>query len=349
MIDTNRIPESKKSDIMGLYGRFGAFEYVELPSTGGVPNGVKDITHPSVYYNKDGWNGYTHWMVATPYPQQEPLTGEWYENPCIFYGNSNAWHKHPIAFTPLASNPIIGKPPSGYNSDPEIFVHENIMYVINRIRSGSTGFVTAFQLVSSSDGINWSEPEIIYGSQKLSNDVCPMYIFEDGKHRIYIAQMYMNPDTMYWSRANHISIIESESIETPDFVDAGYSAIEGLPNMWHSGIFTYNGKKFLVAGGSHDGHLNEVRGLCLGEQIEGTNDFKLYDKPIFSPNGTYRPFGFVDEEGTLVIYSSFHNSNMLKTVYENVQDFPTGNFIAKIELNMDKLLKDIEGQSLISV
>jgi len=349
MIDKNRIPVSKKEKLVGILAPYSV-DYVNLPNTGGVPNGVKDITHPSVCYFKDGWNGYTHWMAATPYPQKDPLTGEYYENPCIFFANGDAANKHPLAFTALSNNPIFPKPSTGYNSDPEMWFFDNKLWVITRMRSiNVSGYVSALYLQSSSDGVNWSEAQLIYGSQKNTGDVSPMYQYENGKHRIYLTQYYRNPDILTdKDRSSHITVIESDSLDVPDFQEVGYCAIEGLANIWHCGMFLYNSKKYILACGRHDGNKDGTYGLYLAEQIEDTNDFRFYDKPIVPPFGGYRPFGFLDANNTLVIYTSVHNGTMTN-IWGLSATHLQGNFVGKIEINMDYLLTELAKYRLESI
>lgn len=355
MKDTNRIPLKNKYEVGGLHSS-GELKYVNLPNTGGVPNGIKDITHPSVYYNPAGWNGHTHWMAVTPYPTTLAETGEFYENPCIYYADSTPENKHPLIWTPIANNPIYPKPILlGYNSDPDIFMANNKLWVVQRRRGkefeGDGSLNTNFTLQSSSDGLNWSPAVDIYRSNLATNDVCPMYQYEGGKHKIFIIQGYRNPDNVNDnSRTECLTIIESTSLETPNFVDGGWCSLEGLPNAWHGGLFMYKGERYMICGGSHDGHRTNTRGVILAKQIAGTKDFIFYDKPIIQPYGAYRVYGYVDELDNLVLYLSSHDKGTLEVIAPTqLANHPAGNFVSKFETNMTNLLRDLEKYKVESV
>jgi hypothetical protein len=346
MKNINRIPIDFKDNLGGISDK-SQLNYVNLPNTGGVPNGVKDITHPSVYYNPDGWNGYTHWMAATPYPQKDALTGEYYENPCIYFANGDSENKHPLSWTPIANNPLLPHPSSGYNSDPELFMHDNKLWVVNRWKSGVP--IISFTMQSSSDGLNWTEPTIIYSSDD-SESVSPMYLFENGKHRLYIIEPYKNPIVgTDKTRTQYIRVIESESLENPSFTEIEYCALEGLPNIWHGSIFVYKDVKYLIGCGLHDADRRNLFGLYLARQIEGTNDFKFYDKPLIATFGGYRPHSFVDGDN-VVVYISTHNIFSLNIVKPSELPLhPAGNFVSKIEYNIEETLGKLHEFSVESV
>ncbi|MDD4289905.1 MAG: DUF2341 domain-containing protein [Patescibacteria group bacterium] len=71
--------------------------------------------HPDIVYFDEPWNGYSYWMVMTPYPNGNPD----YENPSIVVSNDGvSW------VTPDGPTNPIDSQPGGYNSDPDIVYDE---------------------------------------------------------------------------------------------------------------------------------------------------------------------------------------------------------------------------------
>jgi hypothetical protein len=114
------------------------------------PTGVlnNQITHPSVYFNPDGWNGWEWWASVTPYDG----TTSAFENPYILVSHDGDTWQAPAGLT----NPLDAKPAVGYNSDNHLLVGpDGRMYDFYRHTDDST--YDAIVVRSSRDGVTWSE------------------------------------------------------------------------------------------------------------------------------------------------------------------------------------------------
>lgn len=102
------------------------------------------IGHPDVVYVPAGWNGYSYWMAATPYP------GGSRENPSICASTDGTTWVVPEGLT----NPIVPEPAEGYNSDTDLELGpDNKLYCFYRLYSATPD---GFYVKSSSDGVEWS-------------------------------------------------------------------------------------------------------------------------------------------------------------------------------------------------
>ena len=312
---------------------------VELPNTGGVPDGIKDILHPSFAYIPGGFGGHNFWLAASPYPQSLQGGGEQYENPCIFFADVVDGAFPTTGFTAIANNPIDPTPTGGYNSDPELVYYNGYLYCFWRTRAlPQTGYRTAIYVSKSSDGLNWSAKQMIYGSNDSGEDLCPMYLFVNNKHRIYLVEAGGYAETY------NIKIIESATIDGA-YSEIGHASVEGLANIWHGGLFEYNGDVYLIAGGTSNG-INASMELFIAKKDADVENFVFFEYPLFS--ASYRPFAKV-VDGKLVIYNSCHRSTGYSGLVRDGADYPAGNFVCLSIIDMEKVLGIMDEMSIVSI
>jgi len=329
------ISSSRKNGIIEL----DSVRWCSLPIShhldqGGVPFDIQDITHPSIVYIDSGWNGYSYWLAATPYPQSLPTSGEPYENTCIFYENENE-NKSPILFRPIDSNPIIFKGEAQYNSDPDIYFDSSSsrLYSITRKRHGPK-YETRIVLQESQDGQIWSEPKIVIEN---SNDFLSPCLYKKGDKYIICG---FQPDSTNKSETASIDIWESESLSDPDFTFSGSMEWNSDINIWHGDVFQWGNNYFLIACGTNENYkyfagIKDVsKYLFLATSNDGFN-FDFYETPLIKANGVYRASAFIKDDSLLVCYVSFHNRKFEKGSYIS------GNRIGLIEYPVSKLISEI--------
>jgi hypothetical protein len=120
------------------------------PLTTPVPYFGDEIVHPDIYFNAAGWNGHRYWMAATPYE----ASNSDYENPSIYYSDDGeTW-----ATPPGLTNPIVGKPAYGYNSDTDLVDgHDGRLYLFYRVVDNVNGGAEIW-VTSSGTAASWSTP-----------------------------------------------------------------------------------------------------------------------------------------------------------------------------------------------
>jgi hypothetical protein len=335
----NLVPYISKAKREGIVDQ-DSLKWCTLPlltyfDNGTIPDGIMDITHPSIVYIPDKWNGFTHWLAATPYPQTLPDTrvGAIFENTCIFYANSGGLF-HPDTFAPIKRNPIITIQEAGYNSDPELFLDReaDVLYCITRKRCGPD-YVTKIVIQKSKDGQTWSDPVPIISLKSEEGCLSPCLIKYKSKFRIYVFQDAT--DTMGTTLS--VDIWESSNLHDPHF--SLYKKIKwnSKINIWHGGLFDYKSRLYLIGCGTKKGNVfitgqeDISKYIYLGFSNDGEN-FSMFSRPVLRANGVYRASAFIDEKDTFVCYVSLHNR------YKGNKSYPAGNRIAVFEYPFNDLL-----------
>jgi hypothetical protein len=303
-----------------------------------IPDGIMDITHPSIVYIPNKWNGYSHWLAATPYPQtvENSRMGAIFENTCIFYSNHNG-SSHPNIFLPIAKNPIITKQEAGYNSDPELYFDsdDGLLYCITRKRCGPD-YITRLVIQSSKDGESWSEPIQVLTISNNEECLSPCLIKYKGTYRLYVFQAATNAMKTTIS----VDIWVGSSLQKPDFQFYKKSKWTSNINIWHGGLFEHKNKFYLIGCGTKEGNKlitgqkDITKYLFMGFSEDG-DSFTMYSKPILKTNGVYHSSGFIDEKNMFVCYVSLHNR------YKGERSYPAGNRIAVFEYPFDDLLNKL--------
>lgn len=297
---------------------------------GGVPDGLMDITHPSVCYISDGKFSHRWWIAATPYPQSLKVSGETYENTCIFFSD-NKKNNPPTNFTAIHKNPIIYKAGARYNSDPDIFFDEcdSILYAFTRKRRGKD-YMSNIVMQSSRNGESWSEPLSIIKTETQS--LCPCVVKCDSCYRIYLYEYkseIQNP-------TSSIEIWESKSLSMPHF-----KHVKSIPwtlssYIWHGDVVRYGNKYYMIYCGANKnyktciGTVDEAQYLWVAESKDGYT-FSDYKRPLLKMNGVYRStFTIIDN----IIYCYFSVSNRFR---EDKAKYPYGNRVGMIKYPLNKL------------
>jgi hypothetical protein len=142
-------------------------------------DGSGQCVHPSVLFFPQSWGGHRYWMAFTPYPDGNDQL----ENPSIAVSNDGIHWSVPAGL----NNPIVPSPGTSadYLSDPHLFVHNGLIYMIYReyIRSESP-FKERWLIMRSSDGINWGPPvEITCSNRSIHVSAC--IVQDTGRFMMY--------------------------------------------------------------------------------------------------------------------------------------------------------------------
>lgn len=150
--------------------------------------GNDEIVHPDVVdAGPGGWNGYRWWLAATPYPD----SNNFHENPCIWASHDRlTWVVPPGGSNPV--EPAPGLEGQGYNSDPDIVLHDGTMYLFWRTFFGSE----YIRLRTSPDGITWTAKQnLIVNNVAESRPCSPAVVRDaDGTWRMWCIDILLNGD-----------------------------------------------------------------------------------------------------------------------------------------------------------
>jgi hypothetical protein len=205
---------------------------------------LREVVHPDIYIFDEPWNGWTHWMVYTPYPDSNNA----FENPSIEVSNNGIDWQAPEGVT----NPLVPKPSGqahAFSSDPEL-IYETTTDTLNIIyrTSFDTPSAQELLLLTSSDGVNWSGPTQILEVDDADEKLASPTIVWTGSEYFMITHT-TTPDTWPYRTAPSLS---------GPWSDDGICSVLNRPDvLWHQKMRIVDGKFRMLAqlGGSGGGAL----------------------------------------------------------------------------------------------
>lgn len=308
-----------------------------------------DVLHPCVRYIKDGFEGHKWWMVYTPfYGFKDAL-----ENPRLCYsdGFGEGWQFY---------CEVIGKPQTGFNSDPTLLFHEGKLYVF--FRENYTGYtkslgcsrVTRGCYVKDRKVYFLTEPQLIEKRRNIDTEVCPAFTASEKGARAYAFHIRFCSKIMYslpkfLSTALHrllgllkelciydrikcrgVAIWEADSLEDR-FSYKKTVKLQGcglFTHPWHFDIFEApvpGGNDSLFAVIQTDDKHADIR---LAQSDDGEH-FRLYKKPLITSEsicmkGIYKPTALVVDGRFMLYYTARDNNDRsLNRLYVTGEDWAT--------------------------
>ena len=189
--------------------------------------GYSAYVHPKVLdTGTPGWNGYRYWMSNTNYPG----TNDEVENPAIFVSNDGT------AWANAGSNPVIPKPADWqagrvYNNDSHTLLYDGVMYLYWRVYHLNTPPRERLMCAHSSDGLTWSEPQMIFGLHEDWDNGLLSPVIERGEGLFYMWSMRdrTTPTTCVLRTSSHPLGPWSDPVTT----NLALPASAGSRRLWH--------------------------------------------------------------------------------------------------------------------
>ena len=235
------------------------------------------------------------------------VRGEYYENPCIYISNDTDTYP-PKSFLLMQSRPLVESPDDYYglpsfNSDPNLFVENDQLFIINRTTyRKEAGYENRIFLISGHDDIGrfrlqtmslFKEGQIPY--------ISPCVIAFNGKYLCtYLDTNCYNDGETY----NGLYMIISDTLEALKNND-NWKSVEVSDNRylpWHMSLFVYKTKLYSIVTTIKRGQPQKGY-LMLGEFTDDLNRLIIYPTPLSDYN-SYRSSAFVDEKGIFVLYNA---------------------------------------------
>lgn len=169
--------------IRNEYNLPGSIKHANTPIPMSFRSYIRDTqnVHPKVLYFENGFGGHKYWMAYTPFPWYIDR----YENPSIAYSDDG------YKWTNIKVNPIDDPKGNGYDSDTHLVFRsdKNLLECWYRhVGSYSTPPVeeVLYRRISS-DGIHWSQAELIYGnySGKYACLLSPAVLWDGEQYQIW--------------------------------------------------------------------------------------------------------------------------------------------------------------------
>lgn len=160
-------------------------------------DGGDQITHPSVYFNPNGWNGHRYWMAATPYAVGADSS---IENPSLYVSeDGRTWIP-----APGVAAPVEPEPDFGFNSDTHLTQGpDGRLYLFWRTQAGPDCIL---YYRASADGIDWSDRHVVLTVATSSHDYAsPAFVYDNGLWRMWAIDITPSPNVLVTLTASDLT------------------------------------------------------------------------------------------------------------------------------------------------
>ena len=306
------------------------FTLCDVPVPKGYP---QSQTHSGVAL----YNG-TFFLTASPYPAKrykrkvallrivlnkislgilcKPLIGEFFENPCLYVGMKDAHDKSgiPVHFIPMMKNPLMDTPEKynnlpAFNSDPDIFIEDGVVYILNRsvyrTKMLEIGYesITKIYLISGDIEGNkfrlsenhlikeWNKPYASPCLTKYHGEYIFMYLDTNSAldaetfNGIYVQRTKILSDLAHTAKSEKIR------------VNCG----QLLP--WHMSVFQYSDTMYSIIACVIKGDKTKKIWQMLGIFNRDLSELTILPRPLTDYN-SYRGSACVNDDGLFILYST---------------------------------------------
>ena len=298
-------------------------------------NGANEPYHPSIVKFDTVWNGYKYWMAYTPFPSEAD------ENPCICASNDLIkWETPAGLINPLDKPHDYYTGATGYWSDTNLLYNpdtDKLECFYRGIGASATGENNICRKTSS-DGIMWSDREIIFTFTGGSY-VSPTVIYENSKYTMYFCRpndIYESRDGINWTKTGNLSFFpKSYPFWHQDIIktDIGYELV-GMESV---------GSNIRII------HFTSTDGINFRN---GKEIVKVLDNNRYGIKGFYKP-ALVKENGIYYLFLSINWTNgtngMSLAISDKLNDITSikgidQNYIPYMSKYTRKGLSGFEGQ-----
>lgn len=305
-----------------------SFSLCEVPVPEGYP---QSQTHAGVAVNGDNY-----YLTTSPYPG--PIyslwvsrfrklvriltrgrlcaspSGEMYENPCLYLGEGGG-NVPPSRFKLMQKSPLMETPEGfyglpSYNSDPDIFIEEGIIHIMNRsiIRTKTYkdkpyDFLTRIYLMKGLDEnghFKLLSNQLVLEGQE--NYVSPSLVKFRGRYVVaFLDNHLVNRRVLF----NNLFLSVSDNVEDA-IIAKGRCPIKinaSHLTPWHMSLFHHNDSMYAIVTCVEEGDTSLRMWQMLGEFNGNLREMTIYPTPLCDYN-SYRGAAFVKEDGTFVFYST---------------------------------------------
>lgn len=259
--------------------------------------GKNQPTHPSVMVFDEPWNGYRYWMAYSPYP----LSNGEEENACIAVSNDLYDWSVPYGL----ANPVADNEETNCNElkDPHLLYRADLdrleVWYLGRVAEhlgGNNHDLILFRKYSS-DGVNWSDYEIMDVVKYLS----PSVTWDGEKY-----QMWSIGYDMWDTTGQFVYQESSDGFEWTEPVQCSIDGACGDIDIWHGSMYAYeDGFHFVYIAAS------EKQKIYYCTSSDGIT---FSDKQVIVENGGwwsnfYRPTLVMEQGSVACIYGVINDVN----------------------------------------
>lgn len=272
------------------------------------------------------------------------IIGEAFENPCIYIGEDIT--EIPTKFSLMQTRPLMEQPDAYYglpafNSDPDIFIENEAVYVLNRaifrtkLCPGETlnKYVIRLYLIQGIIEVGrfkFTKIELFKETDNLFVSPC-LFKYNDKYNLTYLdTACYIDGKSfngLYIQKCSSIETLKSSQEWTKINID-----LEGfIP--WHMSVFTYGNNAYSIIACVKEGIGHKCWQL-LGEFSNDLGRLKVYKTPL-TDYDSYRSAAYVNSVGEFVLYNT--------TVHEKIKGGKSidGREVIMAHMPFDKLLNQL--------
>ncbi len=238
--------------------------------------------------------------------------GDIEENPMLYWGEKGI--AAPTMFTPYIGNPIVSLPPAlfgypAFNSDPDIYIEDDDIYVINRqylrrIPADAKHYVgdshirlDMVHFKATGEGAEYQRAGIFKESDE--NILSPCLTKWNGKYQLIYLDTF---SYLYHDTECHL-YMESADVVEGQYGERKEIKIESEGFMpWHLSVFWHDDRLYSIVACVKKGHPKRLYQM-LGVFDETLATMSIYQKPLVAIP-SYRGTAYVTEMGEFVLYST---------------------------------------------
>lgn len=327
------------------------FIICEVPVPKGYP---QSQTHAGVAISRD-----RIYLTSSPYPKIRynflqriyrkcmhiitnnifpPCYGDAQENPMLYWGNRR--NGPATAFKPYLGNPLANTPPKlfgykSYNSDPDVYVENGIVHVLNRecfMTGGAYNYWVRIYLMmfaETENGVKYLCSKIIL--EEPNKNLSPCII--KWRNTYYLLSL----ETLSYNTGDtecHVILRESLNIDGI-FENKREIQISGGNYVpWHLSVFKHNNMLFAIVACVKAGSSKRLYQM-LGKFDENLNKLVIYQRPLIDIP-SYRGAAYVSEEGEFILYST------TDSYYVSGSKSVDGKDIIMMRIPFERLLTQLE-------
>lgn len=305
--------------------------------------------YPQVHYSRfvGHLRGLLNRISGGRLPKQH---GDIEENPMLYWGEVGV--EAPVKFTPFWGNPIISLPPAlfgypAFNSDPDIYIEKDDIYVINReylrrIPPDAKHYVgdsrvrlDIVHFKATSDGVEYQRAGIFKESD--DNILSPCLTKMTGKYRLFYLDTfsYLYPDTEC-----HLYM------ESSDEIDGRYGERKEIRihseyyMPWHLSVFVHRDRLYGIVACVKKGQPKRLYQM-LGVFDEALSSINIYQKPLLDIP-SYRGAAYVTDKGKFVLYSTTDKYPIKGSKAVDGKD------VVMVKVPFEKLLNEMDKSNVAS-
>lgn len=297
-----------------------------------VPEGYKQSqTHSGIATYGDNY-----YLTTSPYPsnpssrikayikailnkvifwkKNKSFVPEQYENPCLYKGNVDS--TPPYQFSLLCSSPLMPPPDPYYglpafNSDPDIFIEDNVIHVLNRtvyrtkicpgqILNKYCNWLYHIYGLIDNNRYKYLGTELLLETEKTFASPCltkyqGKYVLTELETNSYIDGETF--DGLYIAKSHTIEGFKDRQLKWEKIqIECG----DYLP--WHMSLFQYDGILYTVIACTKRGASQRLWQM-LGVFNEDLSLLKVFETPL-TDYKSYRGAACVDDSGEFVLYNT---------------------------------------------